>query len=144
MSVSIHGQRVYIDNFAMNRQKTIVAYQPGVEIKGDGYFTTLRENNGISIDADFHVHTIQDPEQLMIRDFRNQFNFKNNSLPEVLDEVSRWYNRDILVEGKDIGKTITGASNRTDSIQKVLKLLSSFFEVKLSAGASKNAAPGWK
>ncbi|MDR3715814.1 MAG: DUF4974 domain-containing protein [Puia sp.] len=144
MTVSIHGQRVYIDNFAINRQKIIVAYQGGVEIKGDGYSNTLPENNGISIDADFRIHSIEDHDQLMTKDLRTQFYFKNKSLPEVVDEVGRWYDRDILVEGKDVGKLITGSGNRDDSIENVLKQLSSFFEVKLSAGKYKGAANQWK
>lgn len=51
-----------------------------------------------------------------------EFVFKNASVPEIMRQVARWYNLEIVYQGKVTNDTFTGSIDRNANLESVLKL----------------------
>ncbi|MBX3256432.1 MAG: DUF4974 domain-containing protein [Chitinophagaceae bacterium] len=51
------------------------------------------------------------------------FNFSNLSLENIMLQLSRWYNIDVLYEGEKSGKHFSGIMSRNSSLSEVLKIM---------------------
>ncbi|MDE1193119.1 MAG: DUF4974 domain-containing protein [Arachidicoccus sp.] len=51
------------------------------------------------------------------------FNFNNTSLEEIMKQISRWYNIDIVYQSNIPQLNFSGSISRTSSLEKVLKIL---------------------
>jgi transmembrane sensor len=51
------------------------------------------------------------------------FNFNRAGIPEIMRQVSRWYNVDVVYEGKISSKSFSGIVSRSNNVSEVLKIM---------------------
>lgn len=66
-----------------------------------------------------------------------EFIFKNASVPEILRQVARWYNLEIVYQGKITTDTFTGSIDRNSNLENVLKLFETA-QIKFNVEQTRN------
>lgn len=53
----------------------------------------------------------------------NWFNFNSLTVPEIMQQIERWYNVSVIYEGKPVNKHFSGIVSRSNNVSEVLKIM---------------------
>ena len=86
-----------------------ILLKPGIQ-------ATLADNGTLTLD--------QDPNMEEVLAWKNgNFNFVNTPVPEILREISRWYDLEIVYEGSPPDKRLTGTFSRNVGLDQLTNML---------------------
>jgi|SRR5579859_2760906 len=130
--LTTHGQKVYVDAFKDCHRKLITAYQRGLEIRSKDWHYTLTGNTTAAISADGQFSVVPKIDTFPDNHWPKDLHAIDLTIPEIIADLNRWYNKNIVIHSQDSGIHITGIFSRTDSLDRNLKILSDWYHVKYS------------
>jgi hypothetical protein len=136
ISILTHGKKVYVNNLKGSPGRLIQGYRGGVEVIRNYFNTVLNDSDGL----DAQLNPLRYFDRTLDIEWTNAFKLDYATLPEILDEVQHWYNRDIQVEGRDAGIEMSGMMRRYP-IDSVLSEICTGYHVKLHVGGCKTPMP---
>jgi len=124
MEVAVLGTHFNINSYKDDGAIKTTLLEGKVEVsrKGDKVVLKPGEQAVTSANSTLTVDHLSDVSEVMA--WKNgMFEFNNTELPEILAQVSRWYDVDIVYESKSKKGALGGGISRRLPLSKVLKLL---------------------
>jgi ferric-dicitrate binding protein FerR (iron transport regulator) len=122
MNIRVLGTHFNVNAFQDNGDIKVTLLQGSVKINNGGASGILKPGEQASVDKEIKVKSDVDLNVVMA--WKNgYFEFDNASLQEVLKEISRWYDVDVVYEGSNQPRAFVGEMQRDLSLPEVLKIL---------------------
>jgi len=126
-TVTVLGTHFNVMAYPDDLVSQVTLMEGSVRLKTSGAEKLLKPGQMASFqdDSPTIVFTALDMPEAKI-DWKNGlFQFENESVQQIMKKISRWYNRDIVYEGRLTDKHFSGAISRKNNLSTVLELLHS-------------------
>jgi len=122
MNIRVLGTHFNVNAFQDNGDIKVTLLQGSVKINKGNASGILKPGEQASVNTQIKVQTDVDIDEVMA--WKNgYFHFNNASLQNVLKEISRWYDVDVVYEGDNQPRAFAGEIERDLSLSEVLKIL---------------------
>lgn len=122
MNIQVLGTHFNVNAFHDNGDTKVTLLQGSVKINNGNASGILKPGEEASVNTDIKIQADVDVDEVMA--WKNgYFQFNNASLQNVLKEISRWYDVDVVYEGSNGPRAFSGELQRDLSLSEVLKIL---------------------
>ncbi len=122
MNIQVLGTHFDVNAFHDNGDIKVTLLQGSVKINNGDASGILKPGEQASVNTEIKIQTDIDVNEVMA--WKNgYFQFNNASLQNVLKEISRWYDVDVVYEGNNQPRAFAGEIERDLSLSEVLKIL---------------------
>jgi transmembrane sensor len=122
VNIQVLGTHFNVNAFKDNGDLKVTLLEGSVKIKNGNTFGILKPGEQASVNTEIKVQNDVDIEAVM--GWKNgYFEFNNASLQNVLKEIARWYDVDVIYEGNNQHRSFAGEMQRDLSLSEILKIL---------------------
>lgn len=102
-----------------------------VSVFGGGEVVTIKPGQQTFLQADKSLRVAEANLNTALAWKNNKMTFKNTGIPEIMRQISRWYNIKVEYQGSIPEDTITGTISRSSDLSSVLKMFQGM-EIKIT------------
>jgi transmembrane sensor len=122
VNIQVLGTHFNVNAFKDNGDLKVTLLEGSVKIKNGNTSGILKPGEQASVNTEIKVQNDVDIEAVM--GWKNgYFEFNNASLQNVLKEIARWYDVDVIYEGSNQPRSFAGEMQRDLSLSEILKIL---------------------
>jgi ferric-dicitrate binding protein FerR (iron transport regulator) len=122
MNIRVLGTHFNVNAFQDNGDTKVTLLQGSVKINNGNASGILKPGEQASVKTEIKIQDDVDIDEVMA--WKNgYFQFNNASLQNVLKEISRWYDVDVVYQGTNQPRAFAGEIERDLSLSEVLKIL---------------------
>jgi transmembrane sensor len=124
-TVTVLGTHFNVMAYPDDQESQITLLEGSIRLKTSGAEKLLQPGQMASIQDDSRsiAITVLEMPKAKIDWKYGLFQFENESVQQIMKKISRWYNKDIVYEGRLIDKHFSGAISRKNSLSTVLNML---------------------
>lgn len=121
-TVQVLGTHFNVNSYQTNRSIKTTLLEGSVKVMGSGQEVLLSPGQQANLaNHQFNVKTV-DPDEAV--SWKNgYFRFNDEKIQYVMEQIARWYNIEVVYQGKPTEEGFTGTISRTSSISDVLSML---------------------
>lgn len=123
--IKVLGTHFNVNTYADEAYERTTLLEGSIEIKRSAKKALLKPGQQAILNAkadDIKVAEIEDTEAVIA--WKNgYFQFEKSDLPSVMRQVSRWYNAEVIYNGKIPAKQLSGKIPRSVNVEKLVEML---------------------
>ncbi|MCW3463434.1 FecR family protein [Chitinophaga nivalis] len=124
MDIKVLGTHFNVNAYTDEKQITTTLLEGSVAVSGGGTAALLRPGEQAQLQPSQHLTIHQDIDTESVMAWKNgYFSFDQTDLPAVMRQIARWYDVDIVYEGRIPNRRFGGEISRNNPVSQVLKIL---------------------
>lgn len=123
-SVSVLGTRFNVNAYDDEKAIKVTLLEGSVEVQKSAEKLRISPGQQAVIAAGSAMRLVKDADLEEVMAWKNGwFYFNRLGLPEIMRQLEKWYDVDVLYEGEKTTKKFSGMVNRNNNLSEVLKLM---------------------